>query len=50
MTDLTCSQDLRTQLAQERESVRRLSLQKDIELKEIQGKVEKTVSHASKCL
>lgn len=38
------SHDLRNQLTQERESVRRLTLQKDIELKEFQSKVEKAVS------
>ena len=44
---LTCqySQDLRTQLSQERESVRRLTLQRDIEIKELQGKAEKAVCH-----
>ena len=37
------SQDLRTQLLQERESVRHISLQKDIELKELQARIEKNV-------
>ena len=37
------SQDLRTQLLQERESVRHISLQKDIELKELQARIDKNV-------
>lgn len=43
LTTTIHSQDLRTQLVQERESVRRLTLQRDIELKELQGKAEKAV-------
>ena len=35
---------MRTQLSQERESVRRLTLQKDLEIREQQGKIEKAVS------
>ncbi|KAI0770118.1 hypothetical protein C8Q74DRAFT_1333063 [Fomes fomentarius] len=42
------NQDLRTQLVQERESVRRLTLQRDIELKELQGKAEKAALELSK--
>ncbi|RPD77586.1 hypothetical protein L226DRAFT_326460 [Lentinus tigrinus ALCF2SS1-7] len=42
------NQDLRTQLSQEREAVRRVSLQKDIEVKELQGKIEKTTQELSK--
>ena len=38
------SQDLRTQLSQEREAVRRVTLQRDLDLKELQNKMEKTVS------
>ena len=37
------SQDLRSQLLQERESVRHISLQKDIELKELQTRIDKVV-------
>jgi nucleoprotein TPR len=37
------SEDLRSQLLQERESVRHISLQKDIELKELQTRIEKNV-------
>ena len=46
MTVLTgfYSQDMRTQLSQERESVRRITLQKDLEIREQQGKIEKAVS------
>ena len=42
------SQDLRSQLLQERESVRHISLQKDIELKELQTRIEKSVRTALK--
>ncbi len=44
------SQDLRTQLTQEREAVRRISLQKDIEVKELQGKIDKAVCDPLCCL
>lgn len=44
MLTVICSLDLRNQVSQEREAVRRITLQKDIELKEFQGKVEKAVS------
>jgi nucleoprotein TPR len=37
------SQDLRVQLSQERDSVRHISLQKDIELKELQTRLDKSV-------
>lgn len=37
------SQDLRTQLTQERDSVRHLTLQKDIELKDLRSRMEKSV-------
>ncbi|KAI0357500.1 hypothetical protein OH77DRAFT_1435746 [Trametes cingulata] len=42
------NQDLRTQLSQERESVRRLTLQRDIDLKEVQNKLEKASQELSK--
>ncbi|KAI0699945.1 hypothetical protein C8T65DRAFT_709807 [Cerioporus squamosus] len=42
------NQDLRTQLTQERESVRRISLQKDIEVRELQGKIEKATQELGK--
>ncbi|PIL22755.1 transporter [Ganoderma sinense ZZ0214-1] len=35
------AQDMRAQLSQERESVRRITLQKDLEIREQQGKIEK---------
>ena len=37
------SQDLRSQLSQERDSVRHISLQKEIEVKDLQTRLEKTV-------
>lgn len=37
------SQDLRTQLTQERESVRRITLQRELDLKELQNKLDKAV-------
>ncbi|KAI0826824.1 hypothetical protein BC628DRAFT_1319381 [Trametes gibbosa] len=37
------TQDLRTQLSQERESVRRVTLQRDLDLKELQNKLEKAL-------
>ena len=44
-TDWSCySQDLRTQLSQERDSVRHLTLQKDLELKELRNRIDKDVS------
>lgn len=42
------TQDLRTQLSQERDAVRQLSLQKDIEAKELQNRLDKMVSEVSK--
>ncbi|KAF8158177.1 hypothetical protein B0H34DRAFT_444170 [Crassisporium funariophilum] len=42
------TQDLRTQVVQERESVRHISLQKDIELKELQNRLEKSAQEFSK--
>ncbi|KAG6850340.1 hypothetical protein H0H93_014613 [Arthromyces matolae] len=42
------TQDLRTQLSQERDNVRHLSLQKDIELKELQSRIDKTLQEHSK--
>ena len=44
------SQDLRTQLQQERDSVRHITLQKDIEFKELRVKMEKTVRRYMFCL
>lgn len=43
------SQDLRAQLQQERDSIRHLSLQKDIELKELRNKLDKTVGSPHEC-
>jgi len=37
------SQDLRAQVVQERDSARHLSLQKELELKELQARLEKKV-------
>lgn len=37
------SQDLRSQLNQERDSVRHVSLQKEIEVKDLQTRLEKSV-------
>ncbi|KAI0373683.1 hypothetical protein BV20DRAFT_669146 [Pilatotrama ljubarskyi] len=42
------NQDLRTQLSQERESVRRLTLQREIDLKELQNRLEKASQELSK--
>ncbi|KAI0629748.1 hypothetical protein C8Q77DRAFT_263303 [Trametes polyzona] len=42
------TQDLRTQLTQERESVRRLTLQRDLDLKDLQNKLDKTSQELSK--
>ncbi|KAJ7288016.1 hypothetical protein C8J57DRAFT_504699 [Mycena rebaudengoi] len=39
------TQDLRVQLTQERDSVRHISLQKDIELKDLQTRLDKTVRY-----
>ena len=41
--DVRCSQDLRGQLGQERDSVRHISLQKEIEVKDLQTRLEKSV-------
>ncbi|KAL0058021.1 Protein mlp1 [Marasmius tenuissimus] len=41
------TQDLRTQLLQERDSVRQITLQKDIELKELQTRLDKTTHDLS---
>lgn len=38
-----CSQDLRGQLGQERDSVRHVSLQKEIEVKDLRTRLEKSV-------
>lgn len=40
-------QDLRMQLSQERDSVRHLTLQKDIELKELRNRIDKDVSDST---
>ena len=40
------SQDLRSQLSQERDAIRHLALQKEIDVKELQGRVDKAVSAA----
>ncbi|KAF8887179.1 hypothetical protein BD779DRAFT_1672932 [Infundibulicybe gibba] len=42
------AQDLRTQLSQERDSVRHVTLQKEIDLKELQTRLDKTVHEFSK--
>ncbi|KAM5539450.1 hypothetical protein V8D89_006902 [Ganoderma adspersum] len=42
------AQDMRTQLSQERESVRRLTLQKDLEIREQHGKIEKATQELGK--
>ncbi|EGN98500.1 hypothetical protein SERLA73DRAFT_169454 [Serpula lacrymans var. lacrymans S7.3] len=42
------TQDLRGQLSQERDSVRHISLQKDIELKELHSRLDKSVEELSK--
>lgn len=39
-----CSQDLRSQLTQERDSARHAALQKDLELKELRTRIDKLVS------
>lgn len=49
LTLLTLRQDLRTQLSQERDSVRHISLQKDIELKELQARLDKAVCFVNSC-
>jgi nucleoprotein TPR len=41
------SQDLRSQLGQERDSVRHVSLQKEIEVKDLQTRLEKSVRMSS---
>jgi len=41
------SQDLRAQVVQERDSARHLSLQKELELKELQARLEKKVKYFS---
>lgn len=43
------SQDLRVQLSQERDSVRNMSLTKDMELKELQNRLDKNVGLSIKC-
>ena len=40
-----CSQDLRTQLSKERDTIRHLTLQKDLELKDLRVRIEKAVRH-----
>jgi len=42
-TDCLRSQDLRTQVSQERDNLRRMSFQKDIEVKELQTRLDKSV-------
>lgn len=42
-TVVICSQDLRGQLGQERDSVRHVSLQKEIEVKDLRTRLEKSV-------
>lgn len=42
-TIVLCSQELRGQLNQERDSVRHISLQKEIEVKDLQTRLEKSV-------
>ncbi|KAI0667763.1 hypothetical protein C8Q78DRAFT_1052496 [Trametes maxima] len=42
------NQDMRTQLTQERESVRRVTLQRDLDLKELQVKIDKTSQELGK--
>lgn len=42
------TQDLRTQLLQERDNIRHMTLQKDIELKELQTRLDKTLQEFSK--
>ncbi|EIW59409.1 uncharacterized protein TRAVEDRAFT_121374 [Trametes versicolor FP-101664 SS1] len=42
------NQDLRTQLTQERESVRRITLQRELDLKELQNKLDKASQDLSK--
>jgi nucleoprotein TPR len=42
--DISYRQDLKTQLAQERDSVRHVTLQKDIELKELHARLDRNVS------
>ncbi|KAI9059234.1 hypothetical protein FKP32DRAFT_1606262 [Trametes sanguinea] len=42
------NQDLRSQLSQERENVRRVTLQRDLDLKELQNKVDKATQELGK--
>ncbi|KAJ3826801.1 hypothetical protein EV361DRAFT_893712 [Lentinula raphanica] len=42
------SQDLRNQVTQERETIRTLSLQKDVEIKDLQNRLDKSVQDLSK--
>ena len=44
---ILCSQDLRSQLGQERDSIRHISLQKEIEAKDLQTRLEKSVRVSS---
>jgi len=46
-TAVLYSQDLRSQLSQERDSVRHVSLQKEIEVKDLQTRLEKSVRVSS---
>ena len=39
-----CSQELRAQLSQERDNTRHSQLQKDLELRELRTRIDKTVS------
>jgi hypothetical protein len=42
---MSSSQDLRAQVVQERDNARHLSLQKELELKELQARLEKKVKY-----
>jgi nucleoprotein TPR len=44
---MSSSQDLRAQVIQERDNARHLSLQKELELKELQARLEKKVESFS---
>ena len=43
--DVAYRQDLKSQLSQERETVRHVTLQRDIDVKELQSRLDKTVRH-----
>jgi nucleoprotein TPR len=40
-----CSQDLKTQLGKEREHVRHVTLQKDLDTKELHARIDRAVMH-----